>query len=43
MSRMDLNGDINSKAQGLRYEATSEAGPDPIDLPNKIIEFSYNP
>jgi hypothetical protein len=37
MSFIDLNGDINSKAQGFLFAATKVAGPEPIDLPNRII------
>ena len=43
MSRIDLKADINNKAHGFFWEATSVAGPDPIDLPNKMIELSSTP
>jgi hypothetical protein len=34
---MDLNPDTNSKAAGFLWLAMWQAGPDPIDLPNKMI------
>ena len=40
ISLIDLNGDIRSKAQGLRVAAKWVAGPVPIDLPKSIIEDS---
>lgn len=43
MSLIDLNGDIRSRAPGFFYEATRVAGPEPIDLPNRIIELSGTP
>ena len=37
MSLIEVKGDINSKALGFLFEARKEAGPVPIDLPNRII------
>jgi len=43
ISLIDLNADIKSRAHGLFYDATKVAGPDPIDLPNNMIELSGTP
>jgi hypothetical protein len=43
MSRIDLNGLISKREAGFFWLATRLAGPEPIDLPNKIIELSGMP
>ena len=34
---IDIKGLMSSNAHGLRFDATSVAGPEPIDLPKRII------
>ena len=38
ISRIDLNGLISKRAHGSLREARRLAGPEPIDLPKRIIE-----
>ena len=40
MSLIDMKGLIRRRALGSLKEANRLAGPDPIDLPNRIIEES---
>ena len=37
MSLIDMNGLMSRRALGSRREATREAGPEPIDLPKRMI------
>ena len=40
ISLIETNGLMSSKALGWRSDAKRLAGPEPIDLPNKSIDFS---
>jgi len=40
---MEVKGDISNRTLGLRLAETSVAGPEPIDLPNKIMSLSLSP
>ena len=43
ISLIDMNGLIRRSALGSLSEATSEAGPDPIERPKSMIELCGNP
>lgn len=38
----EVYGESKIKADGLDIDERKQAGPDPIDLPNKIISFASN-
>jgi hypothetical protein len=40
---MEVYGDINISAPGRYYDAKNDAGPLPIDLPNRSKSFSSRP
>ena len=43
MALIEVNGDMRRRAHGFLRLAKRVAGPDPIDLPNKIIWSSLTP
>ena len=43
MALIDVNGDMRRRAHGFLKLAKRVAGPDPMDLPNKIIWSSLTP
>jgi hypothetical protein len=42
-SFIDVYGDISRRAKGVFIEERYDVGPLPIDLPNRIISYSFMP